>query len=107
MTAAIDQGLSNLETAIAYAKITKVKRLAKIASCSAIAQSVGVSYKIDSFDPPAFMVRRSMPWGTVKEHGLYFVAYGASLDAYERALTRMVGAEDGIVDPTKATHALS
>ncbi len=27
----------------------------------------------ESFDPPAFMVRRSMPWGGVNEHGLYFV----------------------------------
>lgn len=26
------------------------------------------------------MLRRSMPWGGVREHGLYFVAYVESLD---------------------------
>jgi putative iron-dependent peroxidase len=52
----------------------------------------------ESFDPPAFMLRRSMPWGGVVEHGLYFVAYGASLDPFERVLARMSGAEDGSVD---------
>lgn len=52
----------------------------------------------ESYEPPAFMVRRSMPWGDVKEHGLYFVAYGASLDPYERVLMRMTGRDDGIVD---------
>jgi putative iron-dependent peroxidase len=52
----------------------------------------------ESFDPPAFMVRRSLPFGSVSEHGLYFVAYGASLDPFERSLRRMVGLEDGVVD---------
>ena len=52
----------------------------------------------ETFDPPAFMLRRSMPWGGVSEHGLYFVAYGESLDRYERVLTRMAGLEDGTVD---------
>jgi len=52
----------------------------------------------ESFTPEAFMLRRSMPWGTVGEHGLYFVAYGATLDPFERVLTRMMGLEDGIVD---------
>ena len=52
----------------------------------------------ESFDPPAFMVRRSMPWGGVREHGLYFVAYVESLDRYERVLRRMAGLEDGQVD---------
>lgn len=52
----------------------------------------------ESYEPTAFMVRRSMPYGTVGEHGLYFVAFGRSLDAYERVLTRMAGHEDGIVD---------
>jgi putative iron-dependent peroxidase len=52
----------------------------------------------ESFDPPAFVVRRSMPWGGAVEHGLYFVAYGASLDPFERQLARMAGTEDGIVD---------
>jgi putative iron-dependent peroxidase len=52
----------------------------------------------ESFDPPAFMLRRSMPYGTVREHGLYFVAFGATLDPFERALRRMAGLDDGIVD---------
>lgn len=52
----------------------------------------------ESFDPPSFMVRRSMPWGGVVERGLYFVAYGETLDRYERVLSRMVGMEDGVVD---------
>ena len=52
----------------------------------------------ESFDPPAFMVRRSMPWGDVREHGLYFVAYVEALDRFERVLRRMAGLEDGQVD---------
>ena len=52
----------------------------------------------ESFDPPAFMLRRSMPWGNLTEHGLQFVAFGASLDAFERVLQRMAGLDDGIVD---------
>jgi putative iron-dependent peroxidase len=52
----------------------------------------------ESYDPPAFMVRRSMPYGTVREHGLFFVAYGATLDAFERVLRRMAGLEDGVHD---------
>jgi putative iron-dependent peroxidase len=52
----------------------------------------------ESFEPSAFMVRRSMPCGTVQEPGLFFVAYGATLDAYERVLHRMAGLGDGITD---------
>jgi porphyrinogen peroxidase len=52
----------------------------------------------ESFEPPAFMVRRSMPFGDARVHGLYFVAYGESLDRYERALRRMAGQDDGITD---------
>jgi porphyrinogen peroxidase len=52
----------------------------------------------ESFDPPAFMVRRSMPWQSAREQGLEFIAYGASLDRFERVLLRMVGDEDGVVD---------
>ncbi len=52
----------------------------------------------ESFEPPAFMLRRSMPWGGVKEHGLYFVAYVESLDRFERVLHRMAGLEDGTAD---------
>ena len=52
----------------------------------------------ESFDPPAFMVRRSMPYGGVKEHGLYFVAYVETVDRFARVLRRMAGTDDGIVD---------
>jgi putative iron-dependent peroxidase len=52
----------------------------------------------EAFDPPAFMVRRSMPYGNVGEHGLYFVAYVAALDTFDRMMRRMLGADDGIVD---------
>jgi putative iron-dependent peroxidase len=52
----------------------------------------------ESFTPPSFLLRRSMPWGDVREHGLYFVAYAATLDPFERILRRMAGLEDGIGD---------
>ena len=52
----------------------------------------------ESFDPEAFVVRRSVPWADAAGHGLVFVAFGHSFDAFEALLGRMVGAEDGIVD---------
>ena len=52
----------------------------------------------ESFEPAAFMVRRSMPCGGVLEPGLFFVAYGATLEAYERVLRRMAGLDDGVTD---------
>ncbi|HTM46486.1 MAG TPA: Dyp-type peroxidase [Polyangiaceae bacterium] len=52
----------------------------------------------ESFDPPAFMLRRSMPWLNGDDAGLMFVAFGHSLDAFEAVLRRMVGLDDGIVD---------
>jgi putative iron-dependent peroxidase len=52
----------------------------------------------ESFNPPAFMVRRSMPWNDATRDGLMFVAFGHSLDAFETMLKRMVGLEDGITD---------
>jgi putative iron-dependent peroxidase len=62
----------------------------------------------ESFEPAAFMLRRSMPYGSVSEHGLYFVAYGKSLDAFERVLRRMAGLEDGVTDGlSQFTRAVS
>ena len=62
----------------------------------------------ESFDPPAFMLRRSMPWGDLREHGLYFVAYVEALDRFERVLRRMAGLDDGQVDGLLAiTRAIS
>ncbi|MBZ0169474.1 peroxidase [Candidatus Methylomirabilis lanthanidiphila] len=52
----------------------------------------------ESFDPAAFVLRRSMPWTDDCHAGLVFVAFGASFDAFEALLRRMVGADDGIVD---------
>ncbi|HMS82191.1 MAG TPA: Dyp-type peroxidase [Nitrospira sp.] len=52
----------------------------------------------ESYDPPAFMVRRSMPWAAAHRQGLEFIAYVESLDRFERVLRRMVGLDDGIVD---------
>lgn len=52
----------------------------------------------EAYDPPAFMVRRSMPWASATQEGLEFIAHVESLDRYERVLRRMVGHDDGIVD---------
>jgi putative iron-dependent peroxidase len=52
----------------------------------------------ESFEPEAFVLRRSMPWSDAREAGLVFVAFGRTLDAFEAQLKRMVGAEDGIQD---------
>jgi putative iron-dependent peroxidase len=53
----------------------------------------------ESFNPEAFVLRRSMPWSIPElEGGLFFVAFGKSFDAFEAQLTRMIGAEDGIID---------
>jgi porphyrinogen peroxidase len=52
----------------------------------------------ESFDPEAFIVRRSMPWADVSGEGLMFVAFGKDLDAFEVQLRRMTGLEDGITD---------
>jgi putative iron-dependent peroxidase len=52
----------------------------------------------ESFDPPAFMIRRSMPWAGADTEGLEFVAFVASLDRFDRMMRRMAGLEDGIVD---------
>ena len=43
--------------------------------------------------------RRSVPYGTVAEHGLYFVAFSADRSRFDRMLARMFGLEpDGIHD---------
>jgi putative iron-dependent peroxidase len=43
--------------------------------------------------------RRSVPWGTVAEHGLYFVAFSADPSRFDRMLARMFGtAGDGLHD---------
>ena len=52
----------------------------------------------ESFEPEAFILRRSMPWADAGGEGLMFVAFGRTLDAFEVQLRRMTGQEDGIVD---------
>ncbi len=52
----------------------------------------------ESFDPEAFVLRRSMPWADATSAGLVFVAFGRTLDAFEAQLRRMVGLDDGVPD---------
>ena len=52
----------------------------------------------ESYDPEAFIVRRSMPWADGMNSGLVFVAFGKSFDAFEAILNRMLGHEDNIRD---------
>ena len=52
----------------------------------------------ESFDPEAFMVRRSMPWTEGNEAGLNFVAFCNSLNAFEVMMRRMAGQEDDVAD---------
>jgi porphyrinogen peroxidase len=52
----------------------------------------------ESFEPEAFLLRRSMPWMMSMQAGLMFVAFGRSLDAFEAQMRRMAGHDDGIVD---------
>jgi putative iron-dependent peroxidase len=52
----------------------------------------------ESFEPEAFVLRRSMPFASPDDEGLMFVAFGKSFDAFEAQLERMVGLEDGITD---------
>jgi putative iron-dependent peroxidase len=52
----------------------------------------------ESFEPAAFLLRRSMPYVDGLTAGLNFVAFGKSFDAFEAQMKRMVGLEDGIAD---------
>ena len=57
----------------------------------------------ESFEPEAFVVRRSMPWWSVSPQGedrsgLMFSAFGSSFNAFEAQMRRMLGMDDGISD---------
>ena len=52
----------------------------------------------EAFDPPAYVLRRSMAWADAVREGLVFVAFGRSLDPFETLMRRMAGADDGITD---------
>jgi putative iron-dependent peroxidase len=45
-----------------------------------------------------FLLRRSMPWGSLDAHGLVFVAYARDPGLFHRHLRRMAGLEDGVTD---------
>ena len=52
----------------------------------------------ESFEPEAFVLRRSMPWMMSMQAGLMFVAFGKSFEAFEAQMRRMAGYDDGITD---------
>lgn len=52
----------------------------------------------ESFDPEAFMLRRSLPWVEGVDGGLVFVSFATSFKPFEMILDRMLGKEDSIVD---------
>lgn len=57
----------------------------------------------ESFEPEAFVMRRSMPWWSASPQGadragLMFSAFGCSFDAFEAQMRRMLGMDDGISD---------
>jgi len=52
----------------------------------------------EGFAPPAFLLRRSMPWADGSRCGLMFVAFSQSFDAFEAQMRRMLGLDDQIVD---------
>lgn len=57
----------------------------------------------ESFEPEAFILRRSMPWWQVSPQGtdrtgLMFSAFACSFDAFEAQMRRMLGLDDGISD---------
>ena len=52
----------------------------------------------EAFDPPAYVLRRSMAWADTAREGLVFVSFGSGLDPFETLMRRMTGADDGIAD---------
>jgi len=51
----------------------------------------------DSSELPIY--RRSVPYGTVAEHGLYFLAFSAERERFDIMLERMIGiSSDGLHD---------
>jgi porphyrinogen peroxidase len=53
----------------------------------------------ESFEPEAFLWRRSMPWSNdALEGGLMFSAFATNFTPFKKQLNRMLGEEDGILD---------
>ncbi len=44
------------------------------------------------------VVRQSLPYGGMKEHGLFFISYASNPHKHEKQLNSMIGFEDGIQD---------
>jgi putative iron-dependent peroxidase len=38
-------------------------------------------------------VRQSMPWGGIREHGLFFLSYANQIHKFDKQLQRMIGNE--------------
>jgi putative iron-dependent peroxidase len=53
---------------------------------------------IEEDDEELEIYRRSTPYGTVTEHGLYFLGFSAELSRFDKMLARMFGLADGIRD---------
>jgi len=52
----------------------------------------------ESFDPEAFVLRRSMPYADSTGEGLVFVAFGHSFVAFDMIMRQILGNNDGIAD---------
>ena len=52
----------------------------------------------EAFDPPAYLVRRSMAWADAAREGLVFVSFSRRLDPFETLMRRMTGEDDDIAD---------
>ncbi len=105
-------GSSFVATQLWHHDLDRFGGFAKLAQEQAIGRSLDDNHELEdapisahvkrtaqeSFDPEAFVLRRSMPFVDSTGHGLVFVAFGRSFDAFEAQLRRMVGAEDGVVD---------
>jgi porphyrinogen peroxidase len=54
--------------------------------------------QIDENGVPVQIYRRSVPYGTVAEHGLYFLGFSAERKRFDMMIARMSGAADGTHD---------
>ena len=52
----------------------------------------------ESFEPEAYVLRRSMPWVNGLDSGLMFVVFASSFAPFEAQFNRMIGREDGLTD---------
>lgn len=65
--------------------------------------------RVKEGDEELEIYRRSVPYGTIAEHGLYFVAFSADRTRYDKMLARIFGCtEDGLHDRiTEFSHPVS